>query len=103
MRLTGSSTGSATSYGSGFMPDDRRTVTIPLDVPIGPNGPDAERQVEELVARSLEELAREGWVADQATDFHTLKASGQLVEVGQHLALAEREYFAVHVALKRAT
>ncbi|HEY3452745.1 MAG TPA: hypothetical protein VGK67_40745 [Myxococcales bacterium] len=83
------------------MPDEARVVTIALDVPMGPGTRKAQREVERIVARELEALAREGWEPDQAVDFNSLSASGGLSIVGSLFPTNEREYFSVELLLRR--
>ncbi|HEY3452301.1 MAG TPA: hypothetical protein VGK67_38510 [Myxococcales bacterium] len=77
---------------------ERKTITIPLDIPIGPDAPS---QVEEAVQREMSKLARDGWTPDQPVNFESLKASGTMSEVGALSTPHEREFYSVDVRVKR--
>lgn len=75
----------------------RRTVEIPLDVPIERS---AARRIDRIVARALVELADEGWVPAHRTDFVSLLVAGRLQVIGARWG-EEREYFSAQVRLRK--
>ena len=79
------------------MPTERRTATIELGVPDGPDAPGA---IEAILRRELQAFAADGWEPAHDVCFDSLLEKGALEEVGTMLGGA-REYASVTVQLWR--